>query len=105
MSDYTYSPNNVLCGGGAQVCVSNVSECSASNCSSKLFYPSISDSLKPFSDFRMENVRTCPDGRCMHGDCMTPFSCSPGYIKLGGFGEFCASDYHDIGHNAMKLTI
>lgn len=104
VSDYTYHPSNVLCGGGAQVCVNNASECPSSNCSSRMFYPDIPAGLKPFPEFSMDKVKTCPDGRCMQGDCMTPFSCSPGYIKVGGFGDFCVSKY-STGVDIMRLAI
>ena len=34
----------------------------------------------------------------MSSGCMTPFSCTPGFAKWGGFGEFC------LNHAFNKLT-
>jgi hypothetical protein len=70
-----------------------------------MFYGSFPEKMYPFDDFDIDSLQTCPDGRCMQGGCMTPFSCTPGYIKVGGFGEFCLPAEEDAGLEYLKLAL
>ena len=94
-----------MCGGGARVCAESIEECINSNCLSSFYNPAIPASIAPFTNFDMSDVKTCPDGRCqMPSGCMTPFSCTPGFTKWGGFGEFCLSSSFNKLHTARIAT-
>ena len=92
-SNYTYAPDTIICGNGAQTCVIDFSNCYSTSLKTKLNALDTSQGINILGlpSLNKSTIFTCADGRTALKPeyCATPFSCSNSFVKVGGFGQFC----------------